>query len=33
MASNETPKNSLDQKFPPPPPPTPKQKKSHAQIL
>ena len=31
MASNETPKNSLDQKFPPPP--TPKQKKSHAQIL
>ena len=32
MASNETPKNSLDQKFPPPPPP-PNKKKSHAQIL
>lgn len=31
MASNETPKNSLDQKFPPPPPPN--KKKSHAQIL
>ena len=32
MASNETPQNSLDQKFPPPPPP-PNKKKSHAQIL